>query len=94
LRGSDRYISRLTALGPTAEQHDAAGARSCEIDAIAGSTIDTKLPDAVTAVPMVTGIAACHSINATQYRHSTAEIDQAIEPALERVAARWRQIVL
>jgi hypothetical protein len=42
---------------------------------------------------MVAGIAACHSINASQYRHSTAEIDHAIEPLLKRVSARRRQVV-
>ena len=78
MRGSGRNISRLTALGSTGEQHNSIGACSSEIDAIAGPTIDAELPDTVMAEPMVAGIAPCRSINASQYRHSTAEIDQTI----------------
>jgi hypothetical protein len=42
---------------------------------------------------MVAGIAACHSINTSQYSHSAAEIGQTIWPLLKRVAARRRQVV-
>jgi hypothetical protein len=42
---------------------------------------------------VVAGIAVCQSINTSQYRHSTAEIRQAIEPLLKRIAARRRQVV-
>jgi hypothetical protein len=85
---SGRNISRLPALGSTAEQHNSIRACSCEIDTVAGSTIDAKLPDTVTAEPMVAGIATCHSINTSQYSRSAAEIGQTIEPLLKRVAAR------
>ena len=90
---SGRNIRRLAALGSTTEQHNSIRACSCEIDTVAGSTIDAKLPDAVTAEPMVAGIAVCQSINTSQYRHPTAEIGQAIEPLLKRVVARRRQVV-
>jgi hypothetical protein len=93
MRCSGRNISRLTALRSAAEQHNLTGACSCEIHTIAGPAIDAKFPDAVTAEPMVAGIAACQSINASQYRHPTPEIDQAIEPSLEMVPAGWRQVV-
>jgi len=90
---SGRNISRLAALGSTAEQHNTIRACACEADTIAGPTIDAKFPDAATTEPVVAGIAVCHSINTSQYRHSTAEIRQAIEPLLKRIAARRRQVV-
>jgi len=42
---------------------------------------------------MVTGIAVRQSINASQHRHPTPEIGQAIEPSLEMIPAGWRQVV-
>jgi len=71
MRRSGRNINRLTALGSAAEQDNSTGACSREIDTIAGPAVDAQLPDAVTAEPMVAGIATCHSIKASQYRHST-----------------------
>jgi hypothetical protein len=91
---SGRNVRRLTALGSTAEQHKPIRACSCEIDTVARSTIDAKLPDAVTAEPVIAGIAVGHSIDTSQYRHSAPEIAQPIEPLLKRVAARRRQVVL
>jgi hypothetical protein len=68
----------LAALGSTTEQNYTIRACACEIDTIAGPTIDAKFPDTVTAEPMVAGIAVCHSIDTSQYRHSATEIAQAI----------------
>jgi hypothetical protein len=93
MRCSGPDISRLTALGSAAEQHNATGACSSKVNPIARPAINAKLPDSVTAEPMVTGIAFRQTINTSEHRHSTAQIGKSIKPLLERVPAGWRQEV-
>jgi hypothetical protein len=87
-------VAMLRALGSGSKQEHVGGIHSSEIHAVAWPAIDSQFPDPLPAKFRVASITCRETIDAPQDRYPATRISKTVQPILEYVLARARDVVV